>query len=142
MTLPGSVHLYGNVRQHLWWKDLAGVGCCELRPEVRTVPCDNMIGIVPADKPVVGDIEIAGAGIVRIDAHADVLETAVLYGQSLRTHNKLCAGPDCDFRVSNSQSFEVGVIRGFDIEEIESSVAVEDCVAVPVSYTHLRAHET
>ena len=93
-----------------------------------------MIRIVSADEPVVGDVEIARSRVVRVHAHADVFESASLHGQSLRSDDELRSGPDGDFGVSNGQAFEVVVVRGLHIEEIERPVAVEDGFAVACAF--------
>ena len=81
--VPRAVDLHRNVGRHLRWETSARSRRRKLRPEVRPVPADDVIRIVSADEPVVGDVEIARAGIVRVDAHADVLEAAVLHRQPL-----------------------------------------------------------
>src|SRR5262245_37185186 len=108
--MTGTVDLHRNVGLHLWREYLAGVRRRELGPKVRAVPRDNMIGIIPADEPVVRDVKIARSGVVRINAHADILEPASLYSQSLGSNDELCSGPNRDFRVPNRQTFEVVVI--------------------------------
>src|SRR3954465_4403255 len=90
--VPGTVDLDGDVRRHHRGKLLAG-DAVERLPE-GTVPADDVVGIVTADEPVVRDVEVARAGVVREDPGPDVLEAAMLHRQPLRADGELGAGPD------------------------------------------------
>ena len=122
--VPGAVHLHGDVRCHLRRKHLpfhAG----ELRPEISG-PADHVLGIVSSYEIVVGDVEVIGAGIIRVDTHADVFKPATLHGQSLGSLDELRTGPDGDFGVPDGEALEIGIVPCLHVEEIERPVAIED----------------
>src|SRR5690606_18335123 len=103
--MPWPVELHGDVGQHPR-REYLTVDAVEARPEIAR-PADQMLGVVPADERVVGDVETARARVVREDPCADVLEPAVLHRQALRPGDELRAGENRDLRVSKRQAFEV-----------------------------------
>lgn len=89
-----------------------------------------MLRIVAADEPAIRDIEVARPRIVGKDAHADVFEPAALHGQAFRARDELRACLDRDLRVPERDAFEVLVVGGPDVEEIELVPAVDHDLAV------------
>src|SRR5258708_31443796 len=84
-----------------------------------------MIRIVPAYEVVVGDIEVARTRVVREDTKVDVLEPALFDSQAFRAGDKLRARPNRNVGISKSDAFEVIVICGLDIEQVEIAVTVK-----------------
>src|SRR6185295_13716660 len=119
-----SINLHGNIGRHLR-RIYLPLDASESLPYLAG-PADHVVWIIASVKPVIGDVEVARARIVAEDACAYVFKTAFLYGESLRTGNKLCTGQDPVLRVPESQALEIGVVRSTDVKQRKVSVAIED----------------
>src|SRR5215467_7819761 len=97
-----------------------------------------MIWIVAANEIVVGDVEVARAGIVREDADIDVFKPAVLHRKPLGAHDELRAGPDADIRIPDGNSLKVVVIGALDVEQVKVAVAIKYYLSVTRRLDHDR----
>ena len=122
--VSGAVHLDRDVRSH-HRRELLSVFAVELPPELAR-PADDVIGIVPSDEVVVGNVEVARSRVVREDAGADVLEPAAFHRDAFGARNELRAGENRVVGVPERQSLEVRVVRGADVEQREVARAVEN----------------
>ena len=126
--MAAAIEAHRCVGRELGRKDLT-LDAVELLPELPA-PSAQVIGIVAAEEPVVGDVEIARTGPVGPDAQIDVLESATLHRQAFRPGAELRARPDGDLGVAEGQAFEIVVVRRLDVEQIEIAAAIEDDIAV------------
>jgi hypothetical protein len=71
------------------------------RAPLDTTPANKAEAIVASEEEIIGDVEIAGAGIFGPDAEADVFKAAVFSGE-----------PDCaeDFFLAGENS-DIGVFK-------------------------------
>ena len=54
----------------------------------------------------------------------------MFYGEPLRSGDELRARPDADIRVPDRHAFEIVVVRGLHVEQVEVAIAIESDVAV------------
>ena len=93
-------------------------------------PAHQVVGKLPADEHVVGDVEIPRTGPVAHDADAHVLEARALHRQPFRAHDALAAGEYRDLAAAEGQALEIRVIAGRHVEQHAIAVAIEDHRAV------------
>src|SRR5207249_11633499 len=107
-NVAGPIEFHRNIGRHLRREDLP-LYSIESSPKLWTIPTDELVGIVSSIEPVIRNVEIAGAGIVREDPGADVFETALLDSQAFRARKELSPGQNAVLRIPESQAFKVRV---------------------------------
>ena len=96
----------------------------------RAGPADEAEAIVAAEEQIVGDVEIAGAGVLGPDACAHVFEAAILHRESDGAQHFFLAGEDRDVGVAKREAVEDVIARRHHVEQPRIAVAVEDDFAV------------
>ena len=71
--MAGTIEFHRHIRGHHRWEHLP-IDAIETTPQRVAGPADQMFGIVAAVEIVVGNVEVAGAGVVGEHAGADVFE--------------------------------------------------------------------
>src|SRR5258708_37906921 len=89
-----------------------------------------MFRVVPADEIVIRNVEVAGTGVVCENTKVHIFETASFHGQPFRTGDELRARPNRDIGISDRDAFEIVIVRGFNVEQVEIAVTVEDDLSV------------
>ena len=92
----------------------------------RSCPPDQPEAVIAAEKQVVRNVEVTGAGILGPYSESDLLKAAVLDRQSYRAEHLLLAGEDGHIGVANRQSLEDVIPRRHDVEQPVIAGPVED----------------
>ena len=94
--------------------------------------------VMTADKYIIGDVEVLRARPFTVNSLVDVLNDAILDGQSIGTDNSFLAGPKCHIGIPDDQALKIVIIGRHDIEEIEVTVSVKNDITVSSSLYHDR----
>jgi len=109
------------------------------RPRFDREPGKDIAQIFPADHVVVGNVETAGTGKVRVYGRTDILETGMLHRNTLRSGYILQAGFDGRVRIAEGDAFEVVVLCPHEVEKNGIAVSVEDHFPITCSNNRNRA---
>ena len=101
---------------------------------VDLIPTDDTHLVFAAEEEIVGDEEVAGAGVFRPDADADVFEAAVADGKGDCAHHFFFSGEECNIGVAEGEAFKDVMLGCHHVEELVVACAVEDGFAVASAF--------
>src|SRR5690606_35732064 len=93
-------------------------------------PAEQLIGGVPADEHIVGDVEILRSRPVVLHATAHILDARAQQREAAGPADVLVAEQEADLGVPDRYAFETSIIGGHEVEEIVIAAAIEDHLPV------------